>query len=374
MSFYKSLDAIVDPSSVDEIGRIGKDLSAIHSTILVGFAGFTVLIYDHLITFADEIEYIWQTFKGPFVYLFLINRYLIPLGFIVNLYAYLSDWNYEDKFDPGRGCARYVRYEGSMTVIGINIVGLMMLLRIRALYNKNSTVVLPVAALLALEFGINAWLLSHGIPVQHTGPRYPCTMVFEAKLTKIAAASAWLPLLYDTVVMALTIYKAFQARSLPGHFRSPILQTVLAGGMIYYSSLQGIHGGLYPAVHALPTFSLTVAMMSRITIDLKKRAQEHIYYNLPRHAVVGNEDGPYCYQLSHIRFRDIITGWKSTPRNIRMPHRSAWKWSLGNLDMVSIAREVTVDEISEPIRDQDGDPGSPPYTSRTPSSFRSGLT
>ena len=52
--------------------------------------------------------------------------------------------------------------------------------------------------------------------------------------TKIAAASAWLPLLYDTVVMALTTYKAFQTRSVPGYFHSPILQTVLAEGMIYY--------------------------------------------------------------------------------------------------------------------------------------------
>lgn len=56
-----------------------------------------------------------------------------------------------------------------------------------------------------------------------------------APRTKIAAASAWLPLLYDTAVMVLTTYKALQARALPGHFHSPILQTVLAGGMIYYS-------------------------------------------------------------------------------------------------------------------------------------------
>lgn len=52
--------------------------------------------------------------------------------------------------------------------------------------------------------------------------------------TKIAAASAWLPLLYDTVILALTTYKAFQNRPLPGYFYSPILQTVLAGGIVYY--------------------------------------------------------------------------------------------------------------------------------------------
>ena len=90
------------------------------------------------------------------------------------------------------------------------------------MYNKNRMVVWPVAALLALEFGVNAWLLSHGTrehnstaiellnenvdgsnpAVHHIGPRsracvslnvmfhpecpdvmFPaCTMVFEAKL------------------------------------------------------------------------------------------------------------------------------------------------------------------------------------------------
>jgi len=99
MSFNGSLDGTVDPGRIAEIG---KDLGTINSTILVGFAGFTVLIYDHLITFADEAKYIWKNLRGPLVYLFLLNRYLTPLGFVVNLYAYLSNWNPET-------CARYVR-------------------------------------------------------------------------------------------------------------------------------------------------------------------------------------------------------------------------------------------------------------------------
>ena len=81
-----------------------------------------------------------------------------------------------------------------------------------------------------------------------------CTMVFDASLwgcllqgsgqltdqriitlrTKVAAASAWLPLLYDTAVMSLTAYKAYQTRSISGYFNSPILQTILAEGMVYY--------------------------------------------------------------------------------------------------------------------------------------------
>ena len=67
-----------------------------------------------------------------------------------------------------------------------------------------------------------------------TGLVQPACLHLLPLRTKIAAASAWLPLLYDTVVMALTAYKALRTQPLPGHFHIPILQTVLAGGVIYY--------------------------------------------------------------------------------------------------------------------------------------------
>lgn len=345
MSFNESIKVLVDSGSPDTLAAIEEDLSTIYSTILVGFAGFTVLIYDHLITFADEVRYIWYTSRGPFTYLFLTNRYLIPLGFIINLYAYLSDWNPET-------CARYVRYEGAMTVIGINIVGLMMFLRVRALYGKNMIVVCSVASLLALEFGVNAWLLTHGIPVGHIGPRYPCTMVFDANLTKIAAASAWLPLLYDTAVMGLTAHKAYRTRSLHGYFHSQILQTMLAEGMIYYSVIFSITLTLAIMIAVSPPgiqnitaqleLLLTVAMMSRVTIDLKKHAKDHVHYDLSRHLMVKDEEGPYCYQLSHVRFRDIITGGKTASRHAMRTRESALKQKMGNQESVPKAGAIVV--------------------------------
>ena len=70
--------------------------------------------------------------------------------------------------------------------------------------------------------------------------------------------------------------------------------------------------------------------MSRVTIDLKKHARDHVHYDLSRHVVVGDEEGPYCYQLSHIRFRDIITGGRGVPRSNNTPHQSALKQKMHN--------------------------------------------
>jgi len=241
-----------------------------------------------------------------------------------------------------------------MIVIGINIVGIMMLLRVRALYSKRMIVVCGLASLLAVEFGVNAWLLTHGIPVPHKGPRHPCTMVFDQSLTKIAPASAWLPLLYDTVVIAITAYKVYQSRSLAGYFQSPIPQTILAGGVVYYSVIFSITLTLTIMIAVAPAgiqnitaqleLLLTVTMMSRITIDLKKHGKDHVRYTGSKHVVTADEYGPYCYQLC--------------PRPPRTSHGSVDKRNSGNPDLepgigsIFVGKGETVNEIHDLVGDQ----------------------
>jgi hypothetical protein len=78
----------------DTIQTIGQEYADTRITIYVGIVGFTILVWDHLITSGDEIEFIWKGRKGILVYLFLLNRYLTPLGFIINLVAYnLPSWS-----------------------------------------------------------------------------------------------------------------------------------------------------------------------------------------------------------------------------------------------------------------------------------------
>ena len=50
-----------------------------------------------------------------------------------------------------------------MTVLGINTVALMMLLRVYAMYDKNRAVVAFLAVVFCLELGTNVWLLTYGI-------------------------------------------------------------------------------------------------------------------------------------------------------------------------------------------------------------------
>ncbi|KAG2116435.1 uncharacterized protein F5147DRAFT_672799 [Suillus discolor] len=255
---------------------ISQDLTETRQTIYVGIVGFTILIWDHLVTSGDEIEFIWQGRKGIFVYLFLLNRYLTPLGFIVNLVAYnLPSWDYAS-------CLHFVRYEGAMTAIGIEIVGLMMLIRVIAMYRYQRAAIVLAVFLLLAWIVVTAWLLSHGGPIVHTDNVHSCTMVFNSgSVTWVSAsASAWLPLLYDTYILGLTLNCTLPLirNKEAGH----VIRTLVADGLLYYSVICTVNLVLTIMIIRAPEgvkniaaqleLVLTVTMMSRITLNLKKQA------------------------------------------------------------------------------------------------------
>ncbi|KAK6974584.1 hypothetical protein R3P38DRAFT_3412485 [Favolaschia claudopus] len=267
----------------DTLPGVIEDLTENFRTNCVGFAGFSVLIWDHIDTFPTEVEYIWKGNKGPLVYLFLLNRYVTPLGFIINLFAYLSPvWTFER-------CHHFIRYEGAMTVIGIHVVGLMMLIRINALYTNKRYVVYAVGVGWLIMFSVQAWLLSKGEPVRHNpfSGVHACTMIFPPELSSIASSSAWLPLLYDSCVLILTLIKTVPAtvriRRMPMNRhrldRSNIMKRLFQDGLIYYSAIFAVNAVLTIMIISAPPGLkniaaqlelLYVAMMSRITLNLKK--------------------------------------------------------------------------------------------------------
>jgi len=265
---------------------VNDDITEAFRTNCVGFAAFTILIWDHLDTFTTEVEYIWNGRKGFFVYLFLLNRYVTPLGFIVNLYAYLSpSWTVER-------CRHFIRYEGAMSVIGIHVVGIMMFIRVSAMYTTRWLVRAVVLAMLIIMFSLNAWLLSRGQPVAHNplSGVHACTMIFPPELSKIASASAWLPLLYDSVVLVLTLI-----RTLPlarDRKRAYIVTRLLEDGLIYYSAIFSVTLVLTMMIIFAPPglkniaaqleLLITVTMMSRITLNLRKTAHKKLLTTILR--------------------------------------------------------------------------------------------
>ncbi|KAH9986928.1 hypothetical protein BJV74DRAFT_749465, partial [Russula compacta] len=243
----------------------------------VGVAAFTVLVWDHVITFSDEVEYIWKGRKGLATYLFFLNRYLIPLSFIINLWAYnRKSWSLHVSHLQPVLCSHFVRYEGSMAMIAVTVVALIMFLRVRALYAQCLSVQVFILSILFTFIGVNSWLLTRGVR-KYTLSSDMVTFTDLIQLPgPLASSTAWLPLLYDTVVIFLTIKGT--ARYIQSKDTGLMFRALLQEGLLYYSVICSVTLVFTimilfaePSVRNI-TGHLTVAMMSRITIHLKRFA------------------------------------------------------------------------------------------------------
>ncbi|KAF8489637.1 hypothetical protein F5888DRAFT_1910259 [Russula emetica] len=208
-----------------------------------------------------------------------------------------------------------------MTMIGISIVFLMMIMRIRALYARIFSVQAVVFAIFITFVGVNAYVLTHGIPVKDPANNSvsACTGIIDPKIGRtFTSSTAWLPLVFDTTVMFLTMYRT--ARSAYSRTTSDTFRVLFREGLLYYSiictvtlvltimintaapSIRNV-GSQYACFHrhllvrsasncrtlglrrcALRLhLCLTVALMSRITLHLRRFANSPnnviIYYD-----------------------------------------------------------------------------------------------
>ncbi|THH05905.1 hypothetical protein EW145_g4457 [Phellinidium pouzarii] len=243
----------------------------------IGFASYAFLIYDHLLTFSDEVNYVWKGRKGLIIYLFFLNRYFFPLAFIeLPRAAYLSpDFSYSM-------CSHFVRYEGATVVISFGIAGIMMILRenfrVNALYGGKCR---PVQAILGVlwifQVAIYAQLLSMAQAVPRSHGIHDCSMFFNPKDQNWAPLSAVGPLIFDTAVIVLTIYKT--CGTLRGGMSSTLIKTLLNDGIFYYVIVFSANLALTIMIvtaspglqNILGQFAelMTVTMMSRITLHLR---------------------------------------------------------------------------------------------------------
>ncbi|TFY59557.1 hypothetical protein EVG20_g7745 [Dentipellis fragilis] len=60
---------------MEELATVVQNINA---SRYLSAAGFVVLLYDHVLTFDDEVEYVWKARMSLPKFLFLFNRYLVP--------------------------------------------------------------------------------------------------------------------------------------------------------------------------------------------------------------------------------------------------------------------------------------------------------
>ncbi|EJD42824.1 hypothetical protein AURDEDRAFT_168068 [Auricularia subglabra TFB-10046 SS5] len=285
----------------DQEEKAVADAYGLFATNAVGVAGFTILVWDHVITFGDEVTVIWKRRKrnknGPYIYLFLFLRYFAPMAYTVQLCSYFIR---PDIWTPDI-CKHYLAFEGAVVVVILGVVGLMMMVRhvqvllsfvdrhssnpdsVYAMYDRSRKVVIGLGALYVVQFIIQGWLQTGSRPVHHTpGTAVAgCSMLFDKTFGTWQTAAAWMPMVYDTAVFVLTLHKTV---CILRHYPSPgtrIARILLRDGALYYLAIVASNIPLIVMLVAAPegirniaaqlASLITTTMMSRITLSLRRK-------------------------------------------------------------------------------------------------------
>jgi len=189
-------------------------------------------------------------------------------------------------------CNDFSRFQFATALIHVNVVAMMMFLRVHALYHGRKLITGGLLLLLFIQFTMFTWLLTRVEAVVHnplSGVR-ACMVLFDPKIGIIADSASLIPLLYDTVVLVLVLYRTLP--SIRDRNVAYMMRRFLEDGLAYYTAIFAVSLVLAIMVVVAPPaiknitgqlhVILSVAMMSRITINMQRSI----------HKAFGNQRGP----------------------------------------------------------------------------------
>ncbi|KAI0673081.1 hypothetical protein C8Q78DRAFT_1068538 [Trametes maxima] len=249
-------------------------MSSIRLNNSLAVASIAVLYYDYCLTFSMEIERFWQSARLSLVSsLFVLNRYLGLLGPIPVLVEYF--WNLPTQV---RDCRQLQIYHQYYAVISQVIVGVILIMRTYAFYDRNKR-------LLSALLGFGATLTIFTVLMTTRLKTWPTgTTHEEPDSLNIGACSAigWICMLaVDTLIFTLTLAKTIRMREtfrqhslLQVLFRDVLVRrTNVRGSILVIANVANILTFLIDdsnrGLATTPANALATTLVSRMFLNLR---------------------------------------------------------------------------------------------------------
>ncbi|KAF9255617.1 hypothetical protein L218DRAFT_1008394 [Marasmius fiardii PR-910] len=209
-------------------------------------ASTVMLCYDHILTFDDEIKYIWRKERCFPFWLFVTFRYASPIVSIINLVA-LHEPNW-----VGDACKNWIWLPVAIGSIISLATGIIMILRVHAIYSQATWVLLltlPVYIGQLIVLGVRRhrlatpqrlhvtkilkWAVPAGVPA-NLPPGFVGCIPVPKRGTGIRLSSGYIAaLIFDATIFALTLGRAIYYR-LAGS-AIPLMTLVFRDGTLYFA-------------------------------------------------------------------------------------------------------------------------------------------
>ncbi|KAJ7053154.1 hypothetical protein C8F01DRAFT_554855 [Mycena amicta] len=177
----------------------------------INAAAFTLLFYDYLVTLEWEVSRYWGARPTSPTILFFANRYGTLLG---NIPVVLLDvWIAPPTVGKTKVCETLESYHQYFIILIQIIVGVMLILRTYALYERNRYVLIFMIVFSAGCIAVGVWgtLHSNALPPEDKGTTLPLSVGCTYGITQpesIGLMIAWSGMgLFDVMIFVLTLYR-----------------------------------------------------------------------------------------------------------------------------------------------------------------------
>ncbi|KAF8981103.1 hypothetical protein BDQ17DRAFT_1263259, partial [Cyathus striatus] len=249
-----------------------------------------VLFYDHILTFDDEINYIWKRPKRASAYWFFANRYVTFFGSALVTLALVVEAIYLGPVSDK--CRMLYIFQEALLSLNQLVISILLMLRVYALYERSLRILLCILGVVVVVVGISMWVL---VDQRNLHPEIGagCQLVLsqETFIIDTGLGVSWIALMiYDTIIFGFILHIAWTTRN---YFRTygvkvPLVSIIIRDGQkftphtiicAYVTESQEpcTICGILSNLLLIFLSSVSVTLMSRLMLNLHQINDTGIY-------------------------------------------------------------------------------------------------
>ncbi|KDN49843.1 hypothetical protein RSAG8_01908, partial [Rhizoctonia solani AG-8 WAC10335] len=196
----------------------------------VSIAALTLLFYDHLITFADEVRLIWPAKFGLVKSIFFLNRYV---GSIWIAIAFTSSSGFATFLSPSV-CRGWITANTYIEVINIQMLNFIIATRVYDIWQSQRLAFFALAPFWLIHFVLDIFIITDSTIKVHAGYGYSQS----ANMCIADPRGIWTlwlnGIIYHALILLLLMWIWF---STPRTEQTPLVRLVLRDGFIYFITI-----------------------------------------------------------------------------------------------------------------------------------------
>ncbi|KII91150.1 hypothetical protein PLICRDRAFT_156014 [Plicaturopsis crispa FD-325 SS-3] len=254
-------------------------VSSVTLTRFCQLAAMSMTIYDHVLTFDDEVRLIWRKPWSFATLLYLLVRYLGDTTFIVATAVWLSNGM------SATVCYHYFLFESWMSTPLIWVMQVIMQMRIFALYGRSIKVAAFTGLLFVCEIVANVVMLSRIYSKKHgvSAVTIPIPGVAVCSMVNIPSFFGFwsLPFIcFETVLFLLALWIGIRhVQDMRKWTFTGILRIILRDSLFYFAAVLSAYvismslwmtlGSIYIQITEGFAISASVIMGSRLVLNMR---------------------------------------------------------------------------------------------------------